>query len=329
MRLVFAGHRCVSHSPSSGYDQVCELFPTAGWLSGPELSAGELVWRRRPAREWVPDHPDLTFHVFYGDCSGRQLPAILRERFPQATIISTVHQPVDRLLADPPALASLFAVDGVIAVAQAQALQLAASGVEAAVHAVPHGVWTRRFRPGRPTGQTEDTPVLMVGRVLRDWAGARQILERLGAAGAHSVVLGAEATDHVSGLGPLVTTIAWMTEDDLVQIYRSCAALVLPVVDATASNALLEAMACGCPVVSPNLPALVEYLGDATDAYPPGRYDVAAATVLDYIRDPARRRTRGRQLARRAARLDWKRIQPRLEAVYRLHQGQGSRSTAR
>ena len=94
MDLIFVGHRCCDHSPHSGYDQVCALFPDAGWLHGPDLAAGRLTWHRQPTAPL--DLRRAIFHVFYGDCSGSSLPAVLRQRFPQSTIVSTVHQPIAR-----------------------------------------------------------------------------------------------------------------------------------------------------------------------------------------------------------------------------------------
>lgn len=321
MRLVFVGHRCCDHSPSSGYDQVCALFPEAGWLNGPELVAGRIAWFREPAPiDDVADADDgasQIFHVFYGDCSGRALPALLRERFPQGIVVSTVHQPVARLRDDPGGLASLYAVDGIITVSEVQAKQLAGLRLDAAIRAVPHGVWTQVFRPRVPVRSEARRRVLLVGNYLRDWAGTAEILRRLCDAGVGATVVGAAAADRLAVRHPLVELRQGVPEAELAALYDKSAALLLPVLDATASNALLEAMAAGCPVICPRLPSLVEeYLGDDVDAYEPGRYDQAADLATTYAGEPERRAARSPVLLQRAERFDWLRLRPMLRSAY-------------
>jgi glycosyltransferase involved in cell wall biosynthesis len=315
MNLVFAGHRCCDHSPSSGYDQVCALFPDAGWLHGPDLAAGRLSWHRRPTEP--ADLSRALFHVFYGDCSGSPLPAILRERFPRATIVSTIHQPIARLRADPAGWAALHAVDGIITVARTQAAELAGGGLTASVHHVPHGVWTRVFRPARPPHPGPRDHVLLVGNYLRDWAGTQYVVDQLAAVGVRSVVLGSAAATRLMLSNPLVRIAERVSEADLAARYDRAAALVLPVIDATASNALLEAMSAGCPVICPDLPSLAdEYLGHDSDTYQPGRHDQAVTRALNYIREPARRSATSRVLMERAGLFDWARLRPQLADTY-------------
>lgn len=315
MTPVFVGHRCCDHSPNSGYDQICALFPESGWLNGPELAAGRLTWFREPA-----DAGDLSrqvFHVFYGDCSGSALPAILRDRFPQATIVSTVHQPVTRLTQDPAGWASLFAVDGIITVSRVQAHQLADAGLSASIHVVPHGVWPRVFQPARTSAPTVRDQVLLVGNYLRDWDATRQIVEMIATTGVRSVVVGSAAASRLQVRHPLVEIASRLPEPELAALYDRSAALVLPVLDATASNALLEAMAAGCPVICPNLPSLVgEYLCDDTDAYTPGRNDEAVTRALAYVTNPERRAAKSDALMAGAAMFDWTRLRPLLTAAY-------------
>lgn len=315
MDLIFVGHRCCDHSPHSGYDQVCALFPDAGWLHGPDLAAGRLTWHRQPTAPL--DLRRAIFHVFYGDCSGSSLPAILRQRFPRSTIVSTVHQPIARLKLDPAGWASLFPVDGIITVAKTQAAQLADQGLTASIHHVPHGVWTHVFRPAPQPASRPRDHVLLVGTYLRDWAGTQYIVDRLAATGIRSIVLGSAAPTRLTIRHPLVEIASRVSETDLATRYDRAAALVLPVLDATASNALLEAMSAGCPVICPNLPSLAgEYLGDDSDTYQPGRHDQAVTHALAYIRQPGRRAEKSRALMERAALFDWARLRPRLTGTY-------------
>jgi glycosyltransferase involved in cell wall biosynthesis len=315
MNPVLVGHRCCDHSPSSGYDQVCTLFPQAGWLNGPDLSAGRLTWIRAPATKG--DLGQQIFHVFYGDCSGNALPAILRDRYPHATIVSTVHQPVARLVQDPAGWASLSHVDGIICVSRLQARQLADAGITTPIHAVPHGVWRRVFRPDPTSAAPTRDRVLLVGNYLRDWDATKHIVQRLAAAGVRTVVVSSAAASRLHVRHPLIEISPRLPEADLAAQYNQSAALILPVLDATASNALLEAMAAGCPIICPDLPSLIrEYLGDATDAYPPGHHDRAVERALAYIRDPGRRAARSQALMARVARFDWARLRPQLVAAY-------------
>jgi glycosyltransferase involved in cell wall biosynthesis len=325
MRLVFVGHRCCDHSESSGYDQIASIFPDAGWLDGRSLGAGELEWIRRPSSE-EPSPLDL-FHVFYGDCSGSALPAILRDRFPEAIVVATAHQPISRLQHDPEGWAGLEAVDAVITVCHEQARHLAGLGLRCPVYGLPHGVWTRAFRLAEPDSPTARDSVLMVGTYLRDWDSSRRIIDQLAASGIRTDLVGSGdrlAVDH-----PLVTRHSRVSETELARLYQRSAALVLPVLDATASNALLEAMAAGCPVVCPRFASLIdEYLGDDADAYASDDPAGAVARATRLVNDPRYRAARSARLLARVEKFDWEYLRPRFEETYARIQARWRPTTA-
>ncbi len=314
MNLVFVGDRCCDHSRSSGYDQLCSLFPDTGWLSGRALESGRLEWHREPPG---PDATGLRiFHVIYGDCSGKALPALLHRQFPRSVVISSLHQPISRLTADETAWTAVNASDALVTVSDEQARDLEGLGLTAPIYSIPHGVWTNAFRPASPWG-IERTDVLLVGSFLRDWEGAKLVVAELARVGVRTVALGAGARDHLLGDGVPVEVLPRVSEETLADMYDRAAAVFLAFQAATASNALLEAMASGCPVVCPRLPSLVEEcLGDDSDAFEPGRYDVAIARLLRYVRDPVARAEKSQELIARANRFDWSRLKSRFAAVY-------------
>ncbi len=314
MTLVFVGHRCCDHSPSSGYDQVRTLFPDAGWLDGRSLADGSLRWEREPPG-FATMNPLL--HVLYGDCSGSALPPILRTLFPAATIVSTVHRPVSRLLQDRIARQSLDVVDGVIAVSQSQRRQLTELPLTAQIYAIAHGMWTSIFRPAPSSIPPPRDYVLLVGNYLRDWSGANRIVTLLAARGIRSIVLGSTASEMIDASNPMVQVTPRVDEAQLARFYDRAVALMLPVLDLTASNALLEAMAAGCPIICPRLPAAAEYLPDDSDTYEQGDYHTAALRAVHYHESPAHRASRSLELVRRSEMFDWEQLRPRLQAVYR------------
>jgi glycosyltransferase involved in cell wall biosynthesis len=283
-------------------------------MDGRALEAGRLQWQRGPRASI--ETGIRVFHVIYGDCSGKALPEILRRRFPGALVISSAHQPVSRLEADGPALAALKASDAIVAVSEVQARQLGDLGLSPTIYAIPHGVWTKVFRPSSAPSDAHRKNVLLVGSFLRDWKGAKEVVGALARVGVRSIALGAGARDNLVGDDSRVEVLPRVSEEELAALYPRAAALFLPFLEATASNALLEAMAAGCPIVCPRLPSLVEYLGDESDSFEAGRYDVATARLLHYVRNPLARDVRARGLMVRAERFDWSRLRERYRSVY-------------
>jgi len=65
------------------------------------------------------------------------------------------------------------------------------------------------------------------------------------------------------GLGDAVTFLGYTTESTLRQLYNGAACLVLPSLGEGFGLPVLEAMACGTPVVTASTPSLSEVAGDA------------------------------------------------------------------
>jgi glycosyltransferase involved in cell wall biosynthesis len=314
-KLVLVGDRSNDHSPSSGYDPLCSVFPDAGWLSGKALEAGDIRWHR-PAAEKGSDY---LFHVIYGDCSGKALPSLLRARYPGSRIVSSLHRPTALIKEDSLALAAVELADVLITVSEVQATELRRHGFSAPIHAIPHGVWTGVFRPAEASSTNPHPCIMMIGSFLRDWEGAKRVLEILSRAGVRTFALGAGARDKLSGtnLPPQVEVLQRVSESRLAELYQHSAAVFLPFLEATASNALLEAMAAGCPVICPRFPSLIdEYLGDDSDSFSRGEYEVAASRLLHYTRTPTDRRAKAQTLMAKASAFDWTHVRERFVPIY-------------
>lgn len=61
-----------------------------------------------------------------------------------------------------------------------------------------------------------------------------------------------------------------ITDDDLCRLYNRAAALVFPSLEEGFGLPLVEAMACGCPIVASNIPSTVEVAADIPILFEPG-----------------------------------------------------------
>ena len=104
-----------------------------------------------------------------------------------------------------------------------------------------------------------------------------------------------------------VTLIGHVVCDDLPALYAGATALVFPSLAEGFGIPPLEAMACGCPVLTSAIPALLETVGDAALTVDPLNVDAIAEGIHRLIVDDALRATlRARGLCR-AKEFSWDR----------------------
>ncbi|MCL6512472.1 MAG: glycosyltransferase family 4 protein [Anaerolineae bacterium] len=109
------------------------------------------------------------------------------------------------------------------------------------------------------------------------------------------------------GLGERIRLIGRVSEEDLPKWYSACAVMTYPSLYEGFGLPPLEAMACGAPVVTSNVTALPEVIGDAGIAVDPTDAHALAEALRRVLSDaPLRAEMRARSLAR-AARFTWER----------------------
>lgn len=87
------------------------------------------------------------------------------------------------------------------------------------------------------------------------------------------------------GLEDHVLFLGHKRDDELITLYRECAAFVLPSTVETFGNPLAEAMACGAPVVCSNTAALPEIVGDGALLFDPLNAEDMANKIISVIAD--------------------------------------------
>jgi glycosyltransferase involved in cell wall biosynthesis len=185
------------------------------------------------------------------------------------------------------------------------------------VHLIRHGVRHDFFCPPEDLSVRLGNRLLFVGQWLRDFetlANAMPLIWKK----RPDVQLDCVVPNFARKADPIrrlamderVNWHADLTDEGLKKLYQQADLLFLPVLDATANNAVLEAMASGLPVISTDVAGMAEYL-------PPGAgqlcyerdADMHAASAIYWLAETSRRVEAGR-LARNLAiqNFSWEKI---------------------
>ncbi|HXJ19716.1 MAG TPA: glycosyltransferase family 1 protein [Polyangia bacterium] len=125
-----------------------------------------------------------------------------------------------------------------------------------------------------------------------------------------------------------VHVLGYVSQEDLVALYSGAVAMAYPSHFEGFGLPVVEAMACGAPVVATDVPALREASGGAAALVPPGD-DAALAEALRLLIVDPDARARACQLGlRRAAELSWEASAARLWALARQIRGARSSPTS-
>lgn len=323
------------HTEHGGYDRLLDHLPEVRTLTAPtgrltRQAAGyahRLLSRRCPLPFYPAEHftTDLALlasrqpaHVLYGD---EQFWFSRHRSGPTAV---TYHQPAGHLAnLLPPSMwrALTERAEHIITLDPHQQGFFADLMQPERVHLIPHGIDTTTFAPAdRPA---ERPLVLTVGWWLRDWDVLDTVHERLHRQHGNAIEL-VVVTRHADSRPwhPAARVLEGIGEQMLIELYRKAAAMLLPLQDASANNALLEALACGTPVVATDVGGLPYYAGDSSAVVltPPGDAVTATEAVEKFLAEIG---TSGHIARRTAARLRaqdfaWPAVADQVRVVYQL-----------
>ena len=252
-------------------------------------------------------------HYLDGEHSAQFLPRLSMSRRRPRTVV-TYHQPPD-VLAKVIRPDVVRRMDRVSVVSNDQAEFVASLTSPDRVVVTPHGIDTDFFTPS--PGAPRDRPFrcLSVGHNYRDYDVVRETAKQLRHAGVEFHVVSPRPTGMEDQ--PNARCYGRLSDEELRGLYRDCDVLLLPLTKVTANNAVLEAMACGLPVISTELPAMGLYVNPACAILVPTNETRWLAEAIDYLRqDEGVRRRMGGAARARAEELDWRHIAVMYEAIY-------------
>jgi glycosyltransferase involved in cell wall biosynthesis len=260
-------------------------------------------------------HRRALYHVIYGDTDLRFLGDIGRRL--GSPVVATFHEPragLEWMKVDDTVTRSLAAVVLVSEYQRAYFEQLVPPEM---IFVVPHGVDTSFFEPANSPG--EDPVCITVGSKERDFdalSGGFDLVRRARPE-ARLVAIGTDVATDSPLRDTRVEYLRGVDDERLRRAYRSSRLAVFAFADATASNALLEAMACGLPIVATDVGGVREYADeDCALLCPPGDAEALGDSILRLLNDGRLAMRLGTAARRRALRFDFRHIAEQLRPVY-------------
>lgn len=206
----------------------------------------------------------------------------------------------------------------VVLMSEIQRPYFLAAGVDPArIHVVLHGVDTEHFVPGPERAAGEFT-VLSVGGYRRNFDAMRRVCEATAddTTIRFRIVAPPASRPVFEGL-PNVHFLSGISDPELLHEYQSASCLLHVATNATANNAVLEALACGRPVIAEARGGVPEYLTlECAKLTPLDDVGALVSAIRGLAANPEVTARLGAAARRRAEELSWPNVANRMHAIY-------------
>lgn len=300
------------------------------WILKPLLAeTGSWYGRRglltelRAARRWMTANGQI-FHFIYGENAYRYLGVLKRLR--RNFVVCTYHTPPARFRELFPGRTFLDHVDAVIVLSSESYGFFADLIGKEKVFFTPHGVDTDYFKPAALRPPSDQGSCVFVGSHLRDFETLAACARALSVSRPQltvEIVTPQRNHHYFQALGN-VTLRHDLSDEELLEVYQRADLCVMPLLDATANNSLLEAIACGLPLVVTDLTGVRDYVDtDCARFVPPGDGPAMARAIEALMEDEETRLALAAGARARAEGYDFAVVAQATEAVYREVSGFG------
>ncbi len=184
---------------------------------------------------------------------------------------------------------------------------------------VPLGIDTQYFTPPASFGSRDPDLCLFVGENYRDLPTFRGLVELVAYRRPETrfVAVIPRRSFELIGQHPNLTLLSNVPEPELLDLYRSASMMVMPLHDATANNAVLEALACGLPIVVSDVGSIRDYVcPECVVLTQPHDAKGMADFVIDLLKSPLDRQRISEKARQHALQLSWPEAIRQLNSVY-------------
>lgn len=255
-------------------------------------------------------------HYLYGEdayCYLGFLPRIKNKK-----IVATYHQPPAFFKKYVQRKNHIHKLDAIITISSTQIKFFENFIGRERVFFVPHGIDTDFFVPA-PKKRNEFHSCLFVGQWLRDFDTLNKVIKIINLKNENikfNIVTSPEMASYFAGLAN-TKVYTNLPENELLSLYQNASLLVMPILDCTANNSILEALSCGLPIIATDVGGMKDYVDEtcailvqSKDAY--GMAD----KILGLLEDNPTREKMGNNARKKALDFSWPLIAKRLEKVY-------------
>jgi glycosyltransferase involved in cell wall biosynthesis len=201
-------------------------------------------------------------------------------------------------------------LDAAICVSNSQKLYVSRLVKQNNIKFIPHGIDTRFFVPD--ISPKSEKSVLCVGTHLRDFNTFARISRQVRIAFPKVVFRVIAPRIHLPRNVDFngIEIICDISDVELRKYYQDATVVYLPLHDCTANNAVLEAQACGCPIVATRVGGIADYVSEEfTKLVEPGNDSEHVSSLTFFLLAPQETRNKFRTIAREySLHFDWSKI---------------------
>jgi glycosyltransferase involved in cell wall biosynthesis len=339
MRVICLVKRFDHHTASGGYDRLAAAVSAKiirrKHIPGILGKVANKMWQHlSPKKDYYTDYkigdwlaelhalvtcflraPDVV-HVLY---SG-QINLLIKWRcLLRCPLIVTFHAPFENAGQRFAVYRNGLDIDAAVIIANSQAIHMARWIEPGKIVYIPHGIDTDQFWPGEPIQRSHHgMRVLIVGHHMRDWVVIHRTIDEINHRGLNvefELVTDESYSPYLTGCANLVH-LSGISEAELIGLYRKADVLFIPVTNATANNSILEALACGTPVISTLIGGIPDYVGESGWLLPVGDV-IGHVNLLASLADNKALIEERRQAARaQSLKFDWRVVAEQMIALY-------------
>ena len=255
-------------------------------------------------------------HFLNGERDIRHL-GFFKRSFPNTKFCATFHKPPEILKQTIPNPVALQKLDAAIAVGINQVNFLKDWLQIDDVAYIPHGVDTQFFVPD--VSKKKRNTLLFVGQHLRDFETFNETVPTLVEKVKDlkvNVVIHPAYKDKILPHS-CVNILTGVKDEQLCLLYQEASLLYLPMLDSTACNSLLEAMASGLPIVTSKVGGNGNYLKDTSNVLIESGNDVKFIDeTVALLQDKSRLEAIGKTSRKKALELEWSNIAADVQGYY-------------